>query len=133
MPFVWRCTATPGLSEDDSSAPNWIARLVSELHERGLFAGVAAVTLGRHGVVLADTFHRKCWQLVTDGPPVATTSGAGDRWLAAWIYYRDVLGIEDPTAAARANRHVAEWLGMRDATVQVAELPLEGSEFAAGM
>ena len=118
----WLKLRVPPIDEVAAQAPWQAARLLLQLHRLGLANGDAAViTLGRAGAVVGDWENNAVHYVrvvVLDGPHVATPAGAGDKFLAKWIWARkwaDQGILRDPIkdGAARALRATAHALRLR--------------------
>jgi sugar/nucleoside kinase (ribokinase family) len=119
---------------DENAADTFEATavLLPRLHNRQLAGALATViTMGRNGCVVAD------WQRgtitavrVNVRGSVSTPVGAGDAFLAGWVFDRWLLrNGACPVAAARAaTRSVAEFLGL-----QQGQYSLEHSALIARM
>jgi hypothetical protein len=114
----------PDGSEESPEAPEAAAALLRTLHKcRWAGTDAAVCTLGRRGVVVADWASDRAWLVgleLRDGDPGAPTpAGAGDRFLAEWVYLRETWSsqghLRDPLAATalRAVHAVAQALGLR--------------------
>jgi hypothetical protein len=115
--------AAPGLGEDAAEAPEAASHLLRALRRRCWAGTEAAVcTLGRYGAVVADWVRDRVYhvgvELPDGGAGVPTPAGAGDLFLAEWIFWRETWSrrghLRDPLAATgvRATRAVAEALGL---------------------
>lgn len=116
--------AVPDAGEESPEAPEAAAALLRALHRRRWAGSEAAVcTLGRHGVVVADWPRDRIdyigLELLDGNPGVPTPAGAGDRFLAEWIYWRETWSrqghLRYPLTAngLRAVHAVAQALGLR--------------------
>jgi len=114
----------PKFGEESPEAPVAAAALLRALHSRHWAGTEAAVcTLGRRGVIVADWLRDRVYHIsleMADGDPgVPTPAGAGDRFLAEWIYWREIWSnkghLRFPLAAngLRAVHAVAQALGLR--------------------
>jgi hypothetical protein len=130
----WAGLPVPDCSEESPEAPPASAALLRALKGRrwaGLEAAVC--TLGRHGSVVADWQRdRVCGVALEmlDHPGVPTPVGAGDRFLAAWVFFRTTWSnaghLRDPLAATgvRATHTVARALGLGRGDYDVRVNPL---------
>jgi len=123
--------AVPEADESSPSVPEHVATGAAWLRERQAFQGsVLAVTRGRHGVVIADCDQEATYSIAVDprGGGVATRSAAGDRWAAAWTYFRLAARLQEPEAGIAATKYVAEFLGLQpgryEVSVECLSLPL---------
>jgi hypothetical protein len=122
--------AFPGLDEESDQAPEAAAELLRALHRWGWAGHEAAVcTLGRRGSVVADWVRDRVYRVglerTDSSPAVPAPRGAGDRFLAEWIYWRQTWSnqghLRDPLAATavRATCNVARALGLRRGSHEV--------------
>jgi hypothetical protein len=120
----------PGVDEESAQAPEAAAELLRALRRRGWAGREAAVcTLGRRGSLVADWVRDRVYHVElerTDSSPgLPAPAGAGDRFLAEWIYWRQTWSnrghLRDPLAATavRATCTVARALGLRWGSHQV--------------
>lgn len=112
----------PPIDEGAPDAADAAAALLFELgNSHALSLQVGAVTLGRHGCAIVD-FRASCGYAVeihASEDEVATPSGAGDFWNAAWIYYREIERLAEPHAAVAATKAVAAGIGVPDGALHV--------------
>jgi hypothetical protein len=116
--------AVADVPEESPQAPEAASALLRALHRRGWAGAEAAVcTLGRRGLVAADwrndtLFHMR-FEMTDGSPGVPTPPGAGDLFLAEWLFLRETWSLQGhlrhPIAAnaVRTIHAVAPALGLR--------------------
>jgi hypothetical protein len=120
----------PGVDEESPQAPEAAAELLRALHRRGWAGREAAVcTLGRRGSLVADWVRDRVYlvglERTDSSPNFPAPAGAGDRFLAEWIYWRQTWSnrghLRDPLAATavRATCTVARALGLHRCSHEV--------------
>jgi hypothetical protein len=108
----------PEIAESAPGAPQIAKEALRALWLNGVLGrDLAVTTLGRGGCLVVDfqreeNYHHRV-QLTNGHAGVATRNGAGDRWLAEYMYCREVEQLGDPTASYNATGRVAVWLGLK--------------------
>ncbi len=114
----------PDTKEHSPHAPSIAVKGLTRLWKQGCIGRhVAATTLGSNGCVVADfqervAFHHRV-ELSSSTTEVSTRNGAGDRWLAEYVYAREVDGVAEPYAARAATARTGAWLGLGEAEFRI--------------
>jgi sugar/nucleoside kinase (ribokinase family) len=129
----WAGLSVPDCGETDPEAPSAAVSLLRALKARH-WAGseVAVATLGRQGAVIMDWLEDRAYHIaleLLDHPGVPTPVGAGDLFLAEWVYHetwarRGHLRVPLAACGLRVTHAVVKALGLRRGDYDVRVVPL---------